>query len=148
MKEAVKNAIIAAFTSRDDDKESEAQRSYESFLGELQKMANYNQFIDDVFDMYLGSTWRDYQKAVKTQGKQKEKVKIVGSRGLSGNLLELVTHKILEILGEKSRMTGGGGQKADLVIADYKLDIPEELVYGLQSVRADFIRQWKDFYSK
>ena len=81
-------------------------------------MEDYGKFIDDVFDIYLGSTWKEYQKAMKGMEKPTSRVKTVGSRGLSGDLLELVTQKIIQTLGSDAKLTGSSGQKADLVVLE------------------------------
>jgi hypothetical protein len=103
-------------------------------------MSDYSDFVDDVFDVYLGNAWKQYSKEMKMGVKHTERIKVNGNRGLSGNLLELVLQRIAETLGEKARLTGASGQKADLVITEITAHIPDSLAYGLQSVRADFVK--------
>lgn len=102
-------------------------------------MSDYSQFIDEVFDIYFGTAWRALEAEIKKQGSAKEKIKINGNRGLSGNLMEVVSQRILATLGENAKLTGTSGQKADLVIASYKIEIPESLIKGITSVRANFV---------
>jgi hypothetical protein len=110
-------------------------------------MADYSKFVDDVFDIYLGNAWKQYEREIKQGIKHTEKIKINGNRGLSGNLMEVLSQKIMQTLDVNAKLTGASGQKADLVIAEFEVKIPETLVYGFQSVRADFIKQWKEMYS-
>ena len=145
LKEAVKRALVKAFNS--EDKVGEGERSYLKLLQELENMSDYSDFVDDVFDVYLGNAWKQYSKEMRMGVKHTERIKVNGNRGLSGNLLELVLQRIAETLGEKARLTGASGQKADLVITEITAHIPDSLAYGLQSVRADFVKQWKELYS-
>jgi hypothetical protein len=110
-------------------------------------MADYSKFVDDVFDIYLGNAWKQYEREIKQGIKHTEKIKINGNRGLSGNLMEVLSQRIMQTLNVNAKLTGASGQKADLVVAEFEVKIPETLVYGFQSIRADFIKQWKEMYS-
>ena len=145
LKEATKHAIVRALSS--EDFQNEGDHSYLQLLEELQQMADYSKFIDDVFDIYLGNAWKQYEKEIKQGIEHTEKIKINGNRGLSGNLMEVLSQRVMQTLGVDAKLTGASGQKADLVVAEFEIKIPEALVYGFQSIRADFIKQWKDMYS-
>ena len=145
LKEAVKRAIVKSLSS--EDFRNEGDHSYLRLLEELQQMSDYSDFVDDVFDIYLGNAWKQYEKEIKQGIKHTERVKVNGNRGLSGNLMEVLSQRILETLDVDAKLTGASGQKADLVIAEFEAEIPDSLVYGFQSVRADFIKQWKNMYS-
>jgi hypothetical protein len=110
-------------------------------------MADYSKFVDDVFDIYLCNAWKQYEREIKQGIKHTEKIKINGNRGLSGNLMEVLSQRIMQTLNVNAKLTGASGQKADLVVAEFEVKIPETLVYGFQSIRADFIKQWKEMYS-
>lgn len=145
LKQLVKDAIEKALKS--EDIEGEGQRSYLALLQELEGMADYSDFVEDVFDIYLGNAWKEYERELKKIGSVKEKIKVNGNRGLSGNLMEVLSQRIMQTLDVDAKLTGGSGQKADLVIAELEAKIPDSLIYGFQSVRADFVKQWKDLYS-
>ena len=147
LKEAVKRAIVKAMKSKDFSGQEETKRSYLALLDDLQAMQDYSSFVDDVFEIYLGSSWKAFEEEIKKQGSATEKIEINGSRGLSGNLMEVLSQRILQTLNVDAKLTGSSGQKADLVIASYELEIPNSLIEGIESVRANFIQQWKNFYS-
>jgi hypothetical protein len=110
-------------------------------------MVDYSKFVDDVFDIYLGNAWKQYEREIKQGIKHIERIKINGNRGLSGNLMEVLSQRVMQTLDVNAKLTGASGQKADLVVAEFEVKIPETLVYGFQSIRADFIKQWKEMYS-
>ena len=87
----------------------------------------------------MGSSWKAFEEEIKKQGSATEKIEINGSRGLSGNLMEVLSQRILQTLNVDAKLTGSSGQKADLVIASYELEIPNSLIEGIESVRANFI---------
>ena len=160
--EVVKKALIRAYNSRDDRMmhEETATRSYQELVQVVESMTAQDPLIQDVFDLYFGSTI-DQIKLALTQDKTTKSGKqltdaqkaIKQGKTLHGNLLEISSAFIANYLrqnvkGSNVQWTGEGKQKADLaeIIGSFQAELPtsDPLIDG--SIREQMVNKMEKFY--
>ena len=164
LQQLTKNALYKAFYSADvkqkkgDQKDEEVKRAYIELAQMVEQMENDDPFIQEVFDIYFGSSLDNLikqtkKKVVTMKDKKKVSELITGEVGAHGKLQESVLALISNSLGGDGHMiqTGKSGQKADLMTL-YKatFELPNELFQSAdvgESVREHFIRRYRNFYN-
>lgn len=162
LSQLTKNALYKAFYSADvrqkkNDPKEDVERAYIELAQLVEQMENNDPFIEEVFNLYFGSSLDDLIKKTKqktfTMNDRKSVSKLIsGERGVHGNLQERVLALISDSIDKNGRMiqAGKSGQKTDLMTL-YKatFELPDELFQGPDvgdSVREHFIKRYRDFY--
>lgn len=148
-----KDALMFAFKSRDTNSSKEELRSYQELAQVVEQMSAQDEFIQDVFDIYFGSSWNELKASLKEEGKRKAemnsgKVKnmITKSYGAGGELFEIIESLVLDTLGHQNTKTGKSKQKSDITIAYAEIEIPTFSDKQDDSVRAHFINKYREMY--
>lgn len=139
-------AAIEDMLTAEDEVNKEIIKAYEPLLNNLQGLASRSQLIDEVFETYLGGSWKKFQYQLKELGNNTPKPQMSQQKGNAGFLLESLLDQTLKTLNFNVKQTGASGQKADLIIASLNITFPETRSHGFNSVRADFVSQWKKMY--
>ena len=162
IKEVVKKALHRAYNSRDDrmmDEET-ATRSYQELVQVIDAMSAQDPLIQDVFDLYFGTTIDQIKLALtedKTtkSGKQLTNAQKAIKQGktLHGNLLEITSAFIANYLqsnvnGPNIQWTGQGKQKADLaqIIGSFEAELPTSEATIDGSIREQMVNKMEKFY--
>ena len=164
LQQLTKNALYKAFYSADvkqkkgSQEDEEVRRAYIELAQMVEQMENDDPFIQEVFDIYFGSSLDNLIKQTKKKTvtiKDKKKVSelITHEVGAHGKLLESVLAFTSNSLGNGGLMiqAGKSGQKTDLMTL-YKatFELPNELFQSAdvgESVREHFIRRYRNFYN-
>ena len=162
LKQLTKNALYKAFLSKDKQyskgtPEEEIKQSYLELAHLVEKMEQDDPFLEEVFDLYFGSSLDDLlkktkQKTITVKDKKEVTALISKERGIHGNLQEQVLALVNNSLKQKGKMiiTGDSKQKADLItLYEATFELPEELFAGVEigeSVRERFIQRYQHFY--
>lgn len=151
--EVIKKALLAMFRSADDPKmagQEEAMRSYMELAEMIEIMKLDDPFIEEVFDLYFGKSWEKLQQQLTSKRKKsiKPDTMITGSTTMQGNLFETVQTLILNSIGMDAKHTGKSGQKTDITIATFDIDLDFEVGISDESARERFVLKYQEFYEK
>ena len=157
--EITKKALIKAFESNNNNLSDNNQeiKAYQELANIVKSMTNSNDFIQEIFDMYFGNTFKKLEKEITSVPKQAKNIKVAKNwitkeKGIHGTLLEEVSELIMNTLsfdasGKAKRTTNK--QKADVLnLYEATFEIPMELFEntGKGSVREQFIKRFEQFY--
>ena len=164
IKQAIEQSVIEMFNSKDErwaDNE-EALRSYQELLQNLQTMQQMSPLVDDIFDIYFGTTIEKIRAAVKEQKTTKQGKPLTAAqkavkqdRGLHGSLLEAISGysigtMIEDIANKPNIHVDGlkGKQKTDIsVIYGAEIELPTLTGFVDGSVRQEMIQRMQNFYN-
>jgi hypothetical protein len=151
----VKQSLIFAFNSADVARKQDSEHSYQELVADIERMSIQDPFIEDVFEIYFGTSWKEITKEIsgtkkrgKTMNMTEAKKLVSNSRGAGGLVFEKIEELVLNTLDVNVKHTGKTLQKADLIILETTVTLPDmgEVDEKTKSKRAHFIEKYKQFY--